>query len=614
MIQILLLLTAGFCLIAVRLAWMQAGWGSGSGKGASQTDIPAVARQSVSQRSQSFIVDPGRGQFRDRHGRLLTGVPVNGLVAFPDYGMPRGSEESLRTVAETIGTNRERLESWFRQLKEPEAWRTPQSGRVAALSDRQAAAVRRSGLLGVSVLPVRVRYPGDLPSLHALGFLSQDPSRLTALYAGKLESREWKNTEPLGGSGLEKSLDRFLHGVGATVVSQITDAGRRPLAGLGLRTNAPSNPHFPLQVTTTLDLEIQRAAEEALSAAGVKEGAAVVLDARNADVLAMVSRPQMDPYRIGIPGTDERNHAITAFPPGSVFKAVTLAAALESGTADMDSEFHCNGTYGRYGLKCWRHEGHGKLTLEEAFAESCNVAFAELAEAMDPAWIQITGERLGLGRRVGWHADAFVDGGPLRLMEEEEAGTIFPSKQAAHDGGVRTGTGIGQRDVRVTPLQAANLVVTLLHGGRVSAPRLVSEIRYADGGTMAKLAPQSSPSKYGAIRPETAAAVLKAMRAVVTEGTARAALAEAGWPLAGKSGTAELAGKAKARNDHWFVGYGPATGTPRYAVAVLIENQPSGLRNRAAAVFGDIMERLRRSDLPAGHPAGRPSEARTGAR
>jgi len=587
----LMLLALLFGVFGMRLAWLQlrAGW--------SQSHSASVRMASVAQRSDSIVIDDGRGQFIDRNGVPLTGETVQAMVAFPAFGMPRGTELAVRQAADALGVNPQALLRWLNDIEVPEVWK--QSNRSAAgLTEKQAADIRQAGLFGVEVLPYRLRYSAKFPPLHAIGYVSQDPARLKLLYGNRLESGRMKLSDAIGGAGLERSLDRFLHGGGQTAVYQMTDAAKRPLAGLGMRIKSPGNSHYPLQIRTTLDAEIQRATEEAMAEVGVRSGAAVVLDAANADILAMVSLPQFDPYRISDEGA-ERNHAITAYAPGSVFKTVTLAAALESGTASLSSLFHCTGKYGRYGLKCWKHDGHGDLSLEEAYADSCNVTFAALAEKMDPAWIQIMAERLGLGRRVGWSEEEFTDGKPLRLLEEEEAGVIFPDKQAAYrDGGVRTGTGIGQRDVRVTPLQAANMVVTLLHGGRATAPRIVSEIRYADGGTLAKLPRQSLQSRYGQVKPQTAEAVLKAMRAVVTEGTARRALAGAKWPLAGKSGTAELAGRWQAYNDHWFVGYGPAKGMPRYAIAVLIQAQRDGLRNRAAAVFGDIIERIRSLDRP----------------
>lgn len=591
----LLLIVLLFGVLCIRLAWAQLGIGNDRNA--------AVSANAVHQRSDAIVVDDGRGQFLDRNGEPLTGDVVQAMVAFPAFGMPRGTDQALRQAADSLEVDVPTLAHWLRGIEAPQAWR--RSGRASdsadSLTEKQASVVRNADLFGVSVLPYRIRYPASLAPLHAIGYISQDPERLMRVYGDRVASGSVKLSDAIGGAGLEKSLDRFLRGAGPTEVYQLTDAAKRPLAGLGMRTKSPDNPHYPLQVRTTLDAAIQRAVQQAMTDADIRMGAAVVLDAANADILAMVSLPSFDPTHVGSKGMDERNHAITAYAPGSVFKAVTMAAALESGAAHPGTLFHCTGAYGRYGLKCWKHDGHGELSLKEAFAESCNVAFAALAEQMDPAWIQVTGLRLGLGQRVGWSTDAFMDGKPLRLLEEEEAGAIFPDKQEAYrDGGVRTGTGIGQRDVRVTPLQAANMVVTLLHGGQAAAPRIVSEIRYADGGSLAKLPRQSLPSDYGHIRPQTAEAVLEAMRAVVTEGTARRALASSRWPLAGKSGTAELAGKWQGRNDHWFVGFGPAAGKPRYAVAVLIQAQRDGLRNRAATVFGDIMERIRSLDRP--HP------------
>jgi len=585
--RVLILLAALFGVEGARLAWLQLGFGGGTTAGGN------LSRRAVLQHSDALVVDAGRGRFADRNGRPITENAVRSLAAFPDNGMPRAGDREVGLLAAALGTEPDRLADWLADLREPDVWRDAGTGRAFDLTPEQAEAVRRAGLIGVSVLPYSDRYPSGLPALHAIGYVSQHPEWTSRIYGDRIARRRMKETTPVGGSGLEKSLDRFLQSRGETTVKQVTDGTRKPLDGLGLRLSVPENPHFPLRMTTTIDLDAQRVAEQAMAKYGIGKGAVVVLDAANADILAMASMPSYDPKHIGASGTDERNHALTAVPPGSVFKTVTLAAALESGATDWSERFYCDGHYGKYGLKCWKKEGHGELTLEQAYAESCNVAFATLAERLDPAWLQITAERLGFGRKVGWHEERFVDGKPLRLLGEEEAGAIFLNKRIAEDGGARTGTGIGQRDVRITPLQAANMAVTILHDGHVFSPRLVKEIRYADGTLMAQLKTKAAKSKYGRIEPETAEALRYGMRQVVLAGTAESALRGAVWPLAGKSGTAELAGKQKARNDHWFVGYGPAVGTPRYAVAVLIEDQPAGLRNRAATVFGAVMDGLR---------------------
>ncbi len=589
--HILLLLAIIFGVEGARLAWLQLGFGG------AQTASKSLNRNAIEQRSDELLLDSGRGRFRDRNGTLITGKTVQSLVAFPDNGHPRGSESDMKLLADSLGVGQSELDKWLKELREPEVWTKTNDHRAMNLTKQQVDAATKANLLGVSVLPFPNRYPSALPPIHAIGFISQHPNQVRHVYEHQISEHHMSAANQIGGAGLEKSLDRWLQGIAPTTVLQVTDATRRPLAGLGLRMIAPDNPHFPLQVTTTLDLNIQQIVEKVFDKYGINKGAAVVLDASNADILSMVSLPRLDPYHIGANGTDERNHALVAAPPGSVFKTVTLAAALESGVTNWEEKFHCNGHYGKYGLQCWKEGGHGDLTLEQAYAESCNVVFAGLAERMDPAWLQITAERMGLGRQIGWNSDKFLDGKPLRLLGEEEAGSIFLSKETAKDGGVRTGSGIGQRDVRVTPLQAANMAVTLLHNGRVGSPRIVKDIRYADGELMTTIPVKSAKSDYGQIESRTAAYILQGMRSVVESGTASKALRGAKWPLAGKSGTAELSGKQKARNDQWFIGYGPATGTPRYAIAVLIEDQPAGLRNRGATLFGAIMDELRLWEL-----------------
>ena len=587
LVQVLLVFAIAFGTIELRMAWIQLRAGR-------QHAVPTLERSAALQRSDSLELDTGRALFLDRTGAFLTGETVKALAVYPAGGMPRGTEPSVERLAAILKQDKGKLEAWMNGLRAADVWRAADGKRAYALTDEQAKEIGKLRLAGVVVLPYRNRYSAQtaLSALHAIGYVSQNPERMRSLYGEALTKRKLQLSDSIGGAGLELSLDRWIQGVGRTEAIVVTDAARRPLKGLGLRIHGPDNLHYPLQVRTTIDSRIQEAAQTVMEKHGIKQGAVVVLDADNADVLAMLSYPSYDPNHIGLEGTDESNHALIAVPPGSIFKTVTLAAALEAGVTDLSERFRCQGHYGRYGLKCWREKGHGVITLEEAYAESCNVVFAALAERLHPAALHKTADRLGIGRQVGWHADDFLNGGPLRLLQEEQAGTVFESVDAGKDGGVRTGTGIGQRDVRVTPLQAANLAVTLLHQGRVLAPRIVSELRYADGDVLAKLPSQASPSAYGAIQPRTASILRHAMRSVVLEGTAEHTLGDAKWPLAGKSGTAELGGAKSSHNDHWFIGYGPAKGQARYAVAVLIENQRAGSRNRASELFGEIMERL----------------------
>ncbi|MNZ76999.1 Penicillin-binding protein 4B [compost metagenome] len=464
------------------------------------------------------------------------------------------------------------------------------------LSEEKGRAIEALALNGVRVLPYRNRYLPDFEAKHAIGFISQHPEWLESNYAKELASGKRARNEQVGGSGLEKSLDRLLRGAGPTAVSYFIDGQRAPLHGLDMRLTQSGSRYYPLQVWTTLDLAMQNALEAYADEQRLQKGAIVVLDARNADIVAMVSRPRLmiGQFRSS-DGSDWANHALRAVEPGSIFKLVTGAAALEAGVVGKHETFHCDGEYGKYGLSCWKEGGHGTLTLEEGLAQSCNIVFATIAERLQADQLKLVASALGVGQQVGWHRDKPFGpfNQPLRLLEEEEAGRLFAAGVPV-DGGVMAQSGIGQRDVRMSPLQAANLIVTLLNEGRVMEPRLVSEIRYAGGQRMVKLPVQRAHGPRGRIKPATARALLRGMEAVIDHGTGRS-IRRGSWAVAGKSGTAETVTAGAARNHQWFAGYGPAA-SPRYAVAVLAADRPPGSAHQATRLFRGVMDIVAREE------------------
>lgn len=246
-------------------------------------------------------------------------------------------------------------------------------------------------------------------------------------------------------------------------------------------------------------------------------------------------------------------------------------------------------------------EGHGTLNLEEGLAVSCNIVFAHLGERLSPAQIQATASALGLSRTVGWQEQNIAGIAQFSPLDHEEKGAVFGSHTDAANPGVRVQTAIGQRDVLVTPLQAANLIVTLLHDGQVHAPRLVKHIGYADGGTLLDLPAHASPSPEGSrpVHASTARALREAMEKVVAHGTGTS-LRGKSWHLAGKSGTAQALKDGQPVNHQWFIGYGPVE-HPRYAVAVLVQNAPQHSANQATTLFGQVMDLLAQfSSVPRG--------------
>ena len=410
-------------LFLVRLAWLQL-----------MPVAPATARSSdwkreaVAQRERGLVLDTGRGDIFDRNGQSITGETYKALAVFPLQARSRGLRSAdFAQLAHALQISQRELEKWMGALREPAFWQAEGELSPHKLSDKQLGALAKLQLSGVRVLPYRNRYPSAFDPKHVIGYISQHPELLRSKFQHELSSRKMVESDLIGGSGLEQSLDRLLRGTGTTSVSYFTDGADQPLNGLDMRLTSPNNPYYPLKVITTLDLSIQNAIEAYVDQIGLKEGAVVVLDAHSGDIVAMVSRPHLAVYSLDSQGTDIANHAIRAATPGSVFKLVTEAAALEAKVTYEQERFTCNGEYGRYGLHCWKDGGHGTLNLREALANSCNVTFAAVAERLSAKQLMRTADQLGIGRKVGWSTEGPLAplGKPLRLLRDEEAGRLF---------------------------------------------------------------------------------------------------------------------------------------------------------------------------------------------
>ncbi len=386
-----------------------------------------------------------------------------------------------------------------------------------------------------------------------------------------------------GATGLESAEDALLSGTSDELFyRRLSDllTGRKPSGAV---------------VETTLDPAVQRAAADAL---GDQRGAAVALDPRTGDVLAMVSTPQYDPGPLASHDTgaataarqrllddpsrplDNRAIASRQYPPGSVFKLVTAAAALENGwTAssqlDAPDELTLPQTTqplpNSGGASC---SPSGRQSLADALRVSCNTAFASL------------GLELGEDKLTA-QADAFGFGTDLEIPL-----TVTPST-------VPTGTNppqlaqsaIGQFDVRVTPMQIAMVSAGIANGGVVMTPQLIDSVRGEDLEVLSSPRPQ----RLGrAVSGDTAESLTQMMEGVVEDGTGTAAQIS-GVAVAGKSGTAEQA--ADDPPHAWFTAFAPAD-DPKIVVAVVVEDggnsasQASGGRTAAPIARRMITARL----------------------
>lgn len=335
-------------------------------------------------------------------------------------------------------------------------------------------------------------------------------------------------------------------------------------------------------VQLTIDSRIQRAAEQALAG---RVGAIVALDPRNGAVLAWASAPTFDNTNIqaaieaanasGGADTSMYDRATLAlYTPGSTFKVLTLASALENGLATLDTTYDSPGRMeiGGADVVSIGERGHGKISLAKAFALSSNTVFGQVADGLGAEKLVATARAFGYGQQLGldFTTAASVMPNPEEMTEWELAwaGAGQPVGQGHTPG------------PQATVMQNALMAATIANNGIAMNPYVVSQILAPDG-TVLKTTRGRSLGQ--AVSSGTAAQVKQAMLDVVQNGTGSAA-AIAGVKVAGKTGTAET---NNPNANSTFVGFAPYN-TPTVAIAVVIEQNAKG-EETAAAVGGQVL-------------------------
>jgi penicillin-binding protein 2 len=446
------------------------------------------------------------------------------------------------------------------------------------------------------VTPVRQYLNGEMTA-QIIGFTGEvsreDLERNTA---GKLSPGD-----NIGKFGIEKFLDDHLRGTSGAEQVEVNVAGKE-VRSLG---RIPAEPGD--NVVLTINSALQEAAWTAM---GDRAGAVAVLDPRSGAVLALVSSPSFDPnlFNGGIsfddwenlsnnPQHPLENRSISGqYPPGSTYKPVIAAAALEEGLITPESTFYCNGTFelGDRKFRCWQAKGHGNVNLHRAIVESCDVYFYNL------------GKLLGVDR-IAYYARAFGLGAPLGIDLNREKGGLIPTKQWKFSRlrepwqmGETISLAIGQGFNLVTPIQLANIYATLANGGTVYRPRLIKQLESSDGHVVKVF----QPEKLGVlpVRPENIEIINRALWGAVNEkGGTGYILKRQEQDVAGKTGTAQVIGlpqdeKARKKKrvaadfrDHaLFVCFAPYR-NPEIVVAVILEHAGHG-GSAAAPVARKVIE------------------------
>ncbi len=329
-----------------------------------------------------------------------------------------------------------------------------------------------------------------------------------------------------------------------------------------LLNQATGGPQPGNNVVLTIDPELQRVAYEGLEGSNTGRGSAVALDPRTGEVLALATYPSYDPNNIdenfpelqNDPGSPLINRATQSlYAPGSTFKVITAAAALENGM-EPDREFFDNGRYETpgYTVRNYKNEDHGRVTLTQALVISINAIFAEIA-------VDIVGPQtlVDVARQFGY-GDEYEDF-PLPVSPSELGPPVSEWLP-----GYTAQAAFGQGAVVSNVFEMGLVAATVANNGEMMEPRIVGEIRTPDG----VLVDKSGPSVRNTVMPEESATELgNMMEAVVNEGgLVQAQLGDT--KVAGKTGTAE----APPDSPHsWWITYAPAD-DPEIAVAVMVEN------------------------------------------
>ncbi len=477
-------------------------------------------------------------------------------------------------------------------------------------------------------MPVREYHEGEEAlAAHVLGYLGQiSQEQLTSL-----KDKGYKAGDIVGTSGVEAYYEDTLRGIDGKRIVEV-DASGKPLRVLG---EAERNPGKT--VILTLDKDLQKAVEEALREGmerartyydkerernySAPAGAAVVLDPRNGEILAMASEPTFNLENF-VGGIDEEEWAILndpannyplnnraivgQYPPGSTFKVITAMAALQDLGVTAYSPFYCNhvfnrGEFQQFPKTCWGT--HGALDFTHAIVESCDVVFYDLGYSLyenreKEGWVtklQDYARLAGLGSLTGVDLPNEFEGRVPTPQWKWEFNQGNPDYQRWYPGDT-VNLAVGQGDVLVTPLQLANAYAAVANNGPFFRPHVGKEVITWQGETVEVIQPQkigditSADNILGVHVDKERLAVIRSALAGVTSGQGTAAGAFQGFPLqavpvAGKTGTAEVQGKQPCA---WFACYAPAN-DPQYVVVVMIEEGGFG-GAMAAPVARRILE------------------------
>ena len=508
------------------------------------------------QQRRTLDITPKRGAIYDRNMRpLAMSVPVQSAFAIPSE--VKDVPMAARLLSGVLGAPqeyvREKLESgstfvWIQRKLPPE----------------KVQAIKALNLTGIYFQEENQRYyPKRDMAAHVLGFVDVDEKGL---------------------GGIEHEYDGLIRSKGEKIVV-MADARQRWFDGGEAQRDQGVN------VVLTIDEKIQYIAERELAAViertHAPAGTVIVQDPSSGAVLALANWPKFNPNAaVDVPAEARMNRAVSAiYEPGSTFKLVTLAAALDQNLIRAEEVFDCgNGAVVVAGHTIHDHKKYGMLTVSEILANSSDVGAIKIALRLGSPKFYEYIRGFGFGSFTG------ID------LPGESRGKL---RKYEHWGSYSIGSISMGQEVGVTPLQMISAVSVIANGGLLYKPHVVQEMRRGEE-ILVLDGPSASAEPRRVIRPETAAAMRRMMEGVILQGTGKKARLD-GWTAAGKTGTAQKMDPATGRYSRTnviasFTGFAPIN-NPAVTILVSIDS-PAGYPHDGATVSAPVFKSIAEQVLP----------------
>ncbi len=605
-----LLGVAAFAPVALQLYFMMIG----------QYDL--YSQLALRNQTRTTAVTADRGTIYDCNMNILAqSVTVEHVYLDPHE--LKQSKADIGLIAETLGTILDRDPEWIStQAKDT----TKRYKQVANAVDLETAAkirsfIQENGISGIHLEPGSKRvYPYGSLAAQVIGFTNLSNS---------------------GSEGIEAAYNSYLEGVaGKVITTKGNNEMDMPYSFEKYVLSQPGN-SLVLTIDTTVQACLEKQMADAIARYDVQNGAfGMVMNAKTGEILAMATLGSYDPnayqeitdsktletlvaleksylsYPEGseayISGKEKYNQALNearlkqwrnrcisdGYEPGSTFKVLTMAAALDCGAIDLNTRFHCSGSEKIPGrsqlLHCWRSTGHGAESTPQALQNSCNLAFAHIALKLGGERFYDYIQRFGVTEKTG------ID------LAGESKGVFFTKELVTNTdkwGTASLTSGSFGQTFKLTPIQLVRAIASVVNGGYLLEPYIVSEVIDSRGNTVLK---QEPTVLRQVISQETSKTMCDLIRSVVTEGTAKNA-AVAGFSIGGKTGTSEKidvlddSGKPTLDKIVSFVGIAPMD-NPEYIVLVALDtpSRSTGLyisggvmaAPTVGAVMGDILPYL----------------------